>query len=352
MFVKCVGSVCFMDGIFEKYADSTPDDPDHSSTYQYISSDFHNRFLAGTSEKGDRAKEHVVLKGSPAIPDLLIGVQYQSSLRYGILGLASSEAGVRGDQDSLISRLVQQESIRSRAYSVSFNDGFGSRASILFGGLDVEKFSGDLVKLPSIQRGPIPSYLGSVELKSAGISGTRYTAPPWPWANRLNVFIDTGSNAITLPGLVLARVYRTLNARPQSNGEVYVDCSLRASTKTLDFVFIGVTIRIPLRDLIHFTVVNGMPRCPLRGLQQSPSQPVPLIFGTPFLRHAYVIFDLDNKQLFMAQSRLTRRSKIFEIPAGPDSVLRIKPDLGWDSVRAAEDIQPTQSRTTNIRNEL
>jgi hypothetical protein len=89
------------------------------------------------------------------------GIIYNTTLQEGVSGVGypgiEGQVGNLGDQPypNLPSLLVSQGYIESRAYSVYLNDEHNAAGgTLLFGGVDTEKYYGDLVAVPFV---PVPN---------------------------------------------------------------------------------------------------------------------------------------------------------------------------------------------------
>merc|ERR1711939_96943 len=89
------------------------------------------------------------------------------------------------------------------------------------------------------------------------------------------------------------------------------NCDLQYYDGTFDFQFSDLTIKVPLNELIvgdylfngePATYENGSPVCFL-SIFESGAVGNDIILGDSFLRSAYVVYDLDNGQIAMAQTK-------------------------------------------------
>ena len=83
-----------------------------------------------------------------------------------------------------------------------------------------------------------------------------------------------------------------------------VDCSARNAPGSVDFTFASKTIKVALRDFIVVTstfVSDGSPAACALGISLE-TKTTDYILGDSFLRAAYVVHDLTNNQLLLAQS--------------------------------------------------
>jgi hypothetical protein len=111
------------------------------------------------------------------------------------------------------------------------------------------------------------------------------------------VLLDSGTSVSKIPSDVFASLiqYFNLQAQSESDGstEYFVDCNIATSEGYIDFGFSGVTIQVPFSEL---ALSVGSGSC-LFGLQPGDG-----ILGDTFLRSAYVLYDLGNQQISLAQT--------------------------------------------------
>ena len=134
----------------------------------------------------------------------------------------------------------------------------------------------------------------------------------------LPVFLDSGTPISYLPGSVLKPIISGLGAFNSSELDgLLVPCSQECSPTTFNFGFGGdggPSIAVSLGELVvpiinddgsHPTFSNGEPICSF-GI--APGDPGPYILGDTFLRSAYVVFDLTNNQIAIAQTNYNSTS--------------------------------------------
>jgi hypothetical protein len=218
--------------------------------------------------------------------------------------------------------LVQQGIIPSAAYSLWLNDLSASTGAILFGGVDTARFSGVLATLP-VQKfnGVNSAFL--ITLTGLSLAGTSIAT------NQAQaVLLDSGSSLTYLPNAMTSAIYDSVGAQYDSTqGAAFVPCTLRSNTSTLDFTFTAPTIKVPMDELVldiasttghPVTFANGVPAC-LFGI--APAGTGTPVLGDTFLRSAYVVYDLQNNQISIAQTRFNATgSSVLEIGTGTSPV--------------------------------
>jgi hypothetical protein len=250
------------------------------------------------------------------------GIGYVSSSPEGILGIGYTINEVQvnrfglDEYPNLPQKLKDDGTISSNAYSLWLNDLDASTGSILFGGVDTDKFHGSLATLPILQeQGTYAEFI--IALTDMGIGDNKTSL----FANsNIPVLLDSGSSLMYLPDNVATALYQRFNARYDSRQQAaFVDCDLANQDGTLDFGFSGVTISVPYNELVITAAISrGVPVCIL-GI--GPAGNSVSVLGDTFLRSAYVVYDLSNNEISLAQTNFNATgSSVQEIKAGADGV--------------------------------
>lgn len=277
-----------------------------------------------------------------------MGLAYNASSATGVMGIGYDINEASDDSQginspfiypSIIDTMVNQGLINTRAYSLYLDDLEASTGSIIFGGMDTDKFVGKLVELPIV-----PDVLDNgtsiyaefgvamtgLSLTQAGstktISNSSYDQPS---------ILDSGTALVYLPTDLVADLVTALGAVDDTanTNNIYVDCNLRKSTTTFNFGFAGssgVTIQVPSSELIFD--LKGLFAIPQQDLPTLPFTSVcalgmaaqdqgPYILGDTFLRSAYVVYDLKNNLIAMAPTNFgSTKSSIVEFQATETSI--------------------------------
>lgn len=289
-------------------------DANSSSTYEFVSNNFNISYVDGSGASGDYAKD-VFNFGGKDLKGMQFGIGYTSTSAEGILGIGYpiNEVQVnRFGQDAypnLPQLLVNQGVIQTNAYSLWLNDLDASTGSILFGGVDSEKYSGTLSTLPILtEQGVYAEFIIALTgLGANGDEGSFFNNETVP------VLLDSGSSLMYLPDNVVVDIYNKYGATySSSQGAAFVDCSLASSSESLEFTFSGVTISVPMNELV---IVAGYSRgkavC-IFGV--GPAGDSTSVLGDTFLRSAYVVYDLAQNEISLAQTNFNATgSNILEI---------------------------------------
>lgn len=300
-----------------------------SSTYEYVNSVFNISYVDGSGAQGDYVSDMVTI-GNTQVNRLQFGIGYTSSSTQGILGVGYKANEVQVGRAGLApyanlpARMVEQGLFSSNAYSLWLNDLQANKGNILFGGVDTDQFTGTLQTVPiQANGGRIAEFLitlTSVTLTSASIGGDNMA---------LAVLLDSGSSLTYLPDTMVQSIYTAVGAQyDTTEGAAYVPCSLaNDKTRTLTFSFSGASITVPMDELVLDLVTssgrrpsfrNGASAC-LFGI--GPAGKGTNVLGDTFLRSAYVVYDLDNNAISLAQTKMNATtSNIKEIGKGSGAV--------------------------------
>lgn len=283
--------------------------------------------MDGSGATGDYVTDTLDIGGA-TLTGQQFGIGYESSASEGILGvgyqLNEVQAGRLGKPvyDNVPAKMVTENLISSNAYSLWLNDLNANTGNILFGGVDTDQFEGTLATLPIQQSsGEYAEFLialTAVSLGSTTIASNQNVA----------VLLDSGTSLTYLPNAITSAIYQAVGATyDNSQGEAYVPCSFASNTTTLDYTFTSPTISISMAELVLKAVgPNGAPLYFNNGEQAcvfgiSPAGTSTSVLGDTFLRSAYVVYDLSNNEISLAQTKFNVTStNILEIGTGTNAV--------------------------------
>ena len=310
-------------------------DANSSSSYEYISSNMTAEYASDTST-GDYARDTVTI-GSATLPKMVFGVGYDQ-----INGTASApiwgvsfNAGEMTSVTELFTTyyMARLGLISTPAFSLWLNDIDAPTGSILFGGVDKSQYTGTLSSTPIVPDGPENTYYHA-KVSFEGIyinngvgeiaNATNTTTGSFP----LNATLDSGSGQIYLPIRAAQNIYTAFNVSYNpTTGYASCACSLASSNASVGFAFGQATIFVPMQSLVTPNPGYSRGTCDFNIFTPNFSNLGPdngeyYLLGDPFLRSAYVVYDLDNKEISLAQSAInsTAPRQILEIAAGPGGV--------------------------------
>jgi hypothetical protein len=311
-----------------------------SSTYSYISSGFNISVLA--SIVGDYATDTLTID-STKFSSMQFGIAYSSTNPQGDLGIGypTGESQVTHEgkavYNNIPAQMVAQGLINSNAYSLFLNDLNASTGSILFGGVDTARYNGPLATLPLQNVG------GTVSQFPITLTGLTFGDVVIAKNLALAIALTSGDTVTYLPNALAQAVFQEAGAFfDQTSGNAFIPCSQASAPGTLNFTFSSVTIAIPMSELVlnvlsdaedpTFIGGQGTLACAF-GI--SPALDTPLQLGATFMRSAYVVFDIDNNEISLAQTNFAANgTNVLEIGTGKDSVPNATPVA--DAVSATE----------------
>jgi hypothetical protein len=296
-----------------------------SSTYQYVDGNFDIQYADGTGADGDYIKDTLTF-GTTQITGLQMGVGYDSYSPQNVWGIGypSNEAGDVYPNTAF--QMVIDGLIQSPAYSLWLNDQESGSGSILFGGVDSSQYIPPLQILQVVPDITYPTnvyYDLQINLTSNSVTsnGSTVSLPseylPGP------VLLDSGTTACFLPDSTVQSIYTTFGAIYNvTQEEATCSCDLANNPGTVDFNFAGKIINVPIREFVRqpsaLDPTYGGSECLFDLL---PGDGEGYLLGDSFLRSAYVVYDLNNNEIGLAQTIFNSAgTDILEIVNGTNGI--------------------------------
>lgn len=272
--------------------------------------------------------------GGKSIKALQFGVGYSSNSSEGVMGIGypSLEVAVQfaGSQPypNIPQAMANQGLIQSPAYSLWLDDLDSATGSILFGGVDTKKYLGSLATLPIVQEQGV--YVEMI-VPLTGVNLVQNGANTTLTSSNIPVLLDSGATLSYLPVNMVAKLYSALGVEfSQKYDAPFCQCSLANSSATIDFSFGGKIISVPMNEMVLSTggttirsSTGNTLDCTF-GIFAQASQGGPgtsYTLGDTFIRSAYVVYDLANNEISLAQTNFqATTSNIMEIGKGANSV--------------------------------
>jgi len=303
-------------------------DVNASSTSQYVNSKFNVTYIGSNGASGDFVTDNVQI-GNSTVNGLQFGVGINSTTQQNVWGIGY------GNANELVSaafqypntplQMVKNGLINTPAYSLYLNDLESRTGSILFGGVDTACYKGELQSVPIIPyKGTytiLQITLDSVNTTTNGNLNTTSTTDLPQVA-----VLDSGASAVLLPTDIAQQIWVTFGVTySNADGFASCPCSVANNTGTVDFGFSGIKLSVPVSEFVREFSGNSAPSpgtClfDLQPLKTAGSY-APIILGDPFLRSAYVVYDLVNNEISLAQTVFNAQSSnIMEIMNGTTGV--------------------------------
>lgn len=294
--------------------------PKDSSTFEVQASDkFEIKYADESSSKGDYFTD-VFRIGNTTINNFTMGIGFATDIPFGLIGVGYA-IGEASDEPSakpyanLPVAMAESGAINSVAYSLYLNDLRASKGSIIFGGIDTEKYSGHLAEVDIIPTPRFGKYayfsvnLTSVEATSP--SGTDFLPSDYPET----VVLDSGTTLSYLSTAIASKMWEEAGAEWQPNMNISaIPCSHSNHNGQFTFGFAGPDgpkVNVTLNELVldisqdvqkPYRFEDGDHKGELLcafGIQNQ-SKSLPFILGDTFLRSAYVVYDLTNNKVAIA----------------------------------------------------
>jgi len=197
--------------------------------------------------------------------------------------------------------LKSSGTIDTVAYSLYLDDASAMEGSVLFGGIDSSKYTGTLYTVPiiNIYEGFSKPIALDITLQGLGVSSSN--GKETITTSSIPVLLDSGTTLTYFPTSYVSLVADTIGASYVSSGLYGMTCPSDDDDRQLVFDFGGFHIEAPLSSFL-ITSSSGSNVCFLGMVAQDS---LPAILGDLFLTHAYVVYDLDNYEISMAQASYT-----------------------------------------------
>uniref|UniRef100_A0A8C8RNN6 Peptidase A1 domain-containing protein n=1 Tax=Pelusios castaneus TaxID=367368 RepID=A0A8C8RNN6_9SAUR len=210
----------------------------------------------------------------------------------GILGLGFP-AIASGGATTVMQGLMQENLISAPLFSfyLSPQEGNQTGGELVFGGIDSNLYTGQIVWTPVIQ----DAYW------QIGIEGFSINGQSSGWCSSgCQGIVDTGTSLLTAPQNIFSELMEYIGAQENSDGEYVVSCNDMENMPTISFTISGASFPLsPSAYLLqsdgsecvvgisptYFPSQNGQPRW---------------ILGDVFLRSYYSIYDVGNNRVGFA----------------------------------------------------
>lgn len=281
-----------------------------SSTYTRNNSNFFIKYGDGTVAEGDWGMDTLSIQGEK-IANMSFGLGLTTNSTMGVLGIGytNNEATMSLQKPysyaNLPVRLAQSGAINTPAFSLWLNDINSSEGNILFGGVDHAKYSGSLVSVPVLKSSPSATKPTSFTIAFSSLKITSGGNSEEILSNTIEALLDSGTSLSYFPANIASDLLDAFDASYNSQLGYYIQsCNIEGS---LDYDFNGAKITVPFSSLLMPVKTrrgparfnNGDPVCAIGIL---PTNYKFALLGDTFLRNAYVVYDLQNDQIALAQA--------------------------------------------------
>lgn len=286
-------------------------------------------YVDGDSAYGNYFNDRIQIGGSDsAVDNFTMGLAQVTDINYGLAGVGypsneASEETAKRSYANLPIALKNAGIIGSVTYSLWLNDLDASQGSILFGGIDTEKYVGNLTWVDIIKDKQLDAYLQfSIPLTEIDISSAK------TFSTDTEVILDSGTTLCYLPQDLAEELWKEVGAIWDVGVNAAVlPCSFAGQSEYLSFAFDsnGPRINVTMDELVlpytrpsipfRSGIYKGQALC-LFGIQNSTG---PYLLGDTFLRSAYVVYDLENNQIGLAATNFNA-TKSNVVPLDPSGM--------------------------------
>ena len=294
--------------------------PSKSSTYTLLNNEFSIQFADATGFSGDYITETMKISGMNLTGiELAAAIESDSSINTLGLGLTTEESMVlvNGSQPypNVPQSLSNSGAINSPAYSLWLNDINANAGALLFGAVDTDKYTGELRTVsfvaPKASTAQLIIPLTEIQIGDAIVLNNSNTTAS----------VDPGTTLTYLPENATDVLFNLVGAQYDTDiGAAIIDCAQAENTTEIMFTMSWPIVNVTMKELvIPGTIENGTEVC-FFGITSSVADNS-YILGQTFLRSAYVVYDLANYELSIAQTIFNATtSNVVEITNGVNGV--------------------------------
>ncbi|PYI11034.1 secreted aspartic protease [Aspergillus sclerotiicarbonarius CBS 121057] len=298
-----------------------------SSTYEYVNDEFEIQYVDNSEAIGDYVNDTLQF-ANVTLTSFTFAVAYDSDSDEGVFGIgyAADEASQESDYGTYTNfpeALVDQGVINWPAYSLWLDDLEKGEGTILFGGVNTAKYYGSLQTLPIIPESDgyeevyaeFAVNLTAVHLEKSGKAvSVNNTAQQFP----ISAVLDSGTALAYIPSSAAESIFDAVGADYSNEyGYAVVDCSLKNEDFTFYFEFASqFNITVDISEMV--IADEGSANICTFGLSTIDDE---ALLGDTFLRSAYVVYDLGNNEVSIAQANFDPGTdNVLEIGTGSNAV--------------------------------
>lgn len=284
---------------------------ENSDTFQRnnSASPFQIEYADGTSAVGIWGHDDVIV-GNVTVHSMSFAIANETSSDVGVLGIGlaglettfSTRGGGGYTYENLPIKMVNQGLINKNVYSLYLGKATDSSGNILFGAIDHAKFEGDLITVPIINSYASAGYTEPIRLEIIvnNMTLSSSTDEVTVTSRSYSAVLDTGSTLSYLPSALFTRVGEALGGSYSSAIGAYLLPCTSSSNIKLTLNIGGMDIDVPLTDLLLRGSSSSSSVCYLGILEQLLSSRY-MLLGDNILRHAYVVYDLEDLEISVGQ---------------------------------------------------
>lgn len=283
-----------------------------SSTYHFIGNNYSIEYVSGDNATGDWGTDTLSI-GPVKLENFQFAAVSHTTSQSGILGLSlqgsESVVWVKNEYPNFPDQLVNQGWIDRTVYSLYLNSINATEGTLLLGGIDKAKYSGELEALHLADHNDF-----SVPYSDVSWNGNSYgRASP--------AVFDSGTSYMYMPNDVFYGLSSDINLNETTNTDTnlqYIACDAGIS---VDVTFGNTVITLePDQLILHLSELlddKSRTEC-VFGIQSTDYSSDNILFGDVFLRSVYAVYDLDNYQVGVAPAVYTDKTNIVAVGVNDD----------------------------------
>lgn len=323
---------------------------------------FDIQYVDNTQISGQYISDVLTVGGSKLTNMTMAVANELNAAGIGIMGVGfradESSAQTQGFTYPNVVEVMQSEGlIKSKTYSLWLDDLNSNTGSILFGGVDSDKYTGSLIALPiqlDSQSNSITSFTVAwtgLTVSGSGNNGDFSPSSPQP------AILDSGTTDTLLPDSIAEQIFNGVGVTTSKEYGNLAPCELANDNITFAFTFGGSggpTINVPLSEFVVPLLTSdgrtpkfrdGKDACQF-AIEAAGSNPI--LFGDSFLRSAYVVYDLDNQQVAIAQTNFVSHGDL-PIVAGLQLMVRRMPKEVMETSRPSSQVRAVSPASVQRR---
>lgn len=316
-------------------------DSDSSSTWSSNDTSFSITYGDSTFASGVWGQDRLHLEDLN-VTGLSFAVANETNSTVAVLGIglpglevtyAASGSAKSYQYDNFPLVLKRNGAIESNVYSLYLNELDADYGSVLFGAVDHMKYDSPLYTIPIINTLRSSGFTTAVQfdvtLQGLGMTFNNGATEKTLTTTKIPALLDSGTTLTYLPTSLLTPIANYIGATYSSRlGYYTLPCPSSSSSNetVLVFDFGGFYINATLDN---FLIQASSTTCLLGILPQSGNS---ALLGDSFLTSAYVVYDLENKEISMAQANYdTNDTNIEVVTAGATAIPSATKAPGYSS---------------------
>ncbi|CAD7968831.1 unnamed protein product [Amoebophrya sp. A25] len=205
----------------------------------------------------------------------------------GVLGLALDEMS-QGKDFNMIGRLAREKVLEKPMFSVFLSDSDHEQSEITFGDYKRDHMASELIWSPVSRH----SGYWQVGVDDITVNNERQSLCGH---GGCQVAVDTGTSQLAGPTEIVNKLREALDVQP--------DCSNYSKLPRLGFLLQGQILNLDPSDYVDRDESNGSCEVALMNIDVPPPNGPLFIFGDPFLRKFYTVYDREKLRVGFAAAR-------------------------------------------------